>query len=183
MDEFCVRLLSYFDRGMDGKPGRWPHSLPSPEYMAGAGFRFQSDQKDKGDIVTCDFCRMQAWAWERKDDPFAHHKESKGCEFIDSDIFHQHHDSFLRKKSEGNKAADSLSSPPPTPTKKSHKPRRKLVLSPIVTVYDSVSTEEADRKTVNDNKPVEIAVSIGQTKIVIQVIDDSERDTKRTRLE
>lgn len=176
MDEFCVRLLSYFDRGMDGKPGRWPHSLPSAEDMAGAGYRFEGNQKLGGDIVVCDFCTMQAWAWEKKDDPFTQHMESKSCDYVDSEMFREHHDKFLQKQGETKKMDDLMLTPPATPTKKSYKPRRKLGLSSIVTVYDSMPTEEADRKAGNGNgKPVEIAVSTGETRILIKITDGGER--------
>ncbi|KAK0377644.1 hypothetical protein CLIM01_04974 [Colletotrichum limetticola] len=175
MDEFCVRLLSYFDRGMDGKPGRWPHSLPSPEDMAGAGYRFEGNREVGGDIVVCDFCTMQAWAWERKDDPFAQHMESKSCEYVDSEVFRDHHDKFLQKQGENKKMDDLMLTPPATPAKRPYKPRRKLRLSPIVTVFDSMPTEEADAKAVNNSKPVEIAVSAGETKILIKITDGGER--------
>ncbi|KAL0766696.1 hypothetical protein CaCOL14_011141 [Colletotrichum acutatum] len=184
MDEFCVRLLSYFDRGMDGKPGRWPHSLPSPEDMAGAGYRFDGNQKVGGDIVVCDFCTMQAWAWERKDDPFAQHMESKSCDYVDSEMFRQHHDKFLQKQGETKKMDDPMLTPPTTPTKKAYKPRRRLHLSPIITLFDSMPSQEADPKIISgNNKPVEIAISTGETKILIKITDDGERATKRIRLE
>ncbi|KXH66896.1 hypothetical protein CSAL01_03149 [Colletotrichum salicis] len=202
MDEFCVRLLSYFDRGMDGKPGRWPHSLLSAEDMAGAGFRLQGNQKEGSDIVVCDFCTMQAWAWERKDNPFAQHKGSASCEYVDSDMFREHHDKFLQKQSENKNTGDLMLTPPATPAKKCYKSRRKLRLSPIITIYNTMPTREADLEPIQDKKPVEIAVSTGQTKIVIQITDASKRgkppasplpqpstlltswaDTKRIRLE
>ncbi|KXH25550.1 hypothetical protein CNYM01_00331 [Colletotrichum nymphaeae SA-01] len=163
------------DRGMDGKPGRWTHSLPSPEDMAGAGYRFEGNQKVGGDIVVCDFCTMQAWAWERKDDPFAQHMESKSCEYVDSEMFRELHDKFLQKQGKNKKLDDMMLTPPATPTKKSYKPRRKLRFSPIITMYQSMPTEEADPETANSKKPVEIAVSAGQTRVVIQITDGGER--------
>ncbi|OHF03824.1 hypothetical protein CORC01_00686 [Colletotrichum orchidophilum] len=180
MDEFCVRLLSFFDRGMEGKPGRWPHPTPSPEAMAAAGFRLLQDgQSPSGDSVTCDFCKMQAWAWERKDDPFLMHKEALSCEYVDSGIFRDHHENFLQKQDQINGTGESRLTPPSTPTKKTSKPRRRMRLSPIVTVYDSMPSQEANHKSVEKQKdglePIKITVSTGETEIVIQLTDTSER--------
>ncbi|KAK2002788.1 hypothetical protein LX36DRAFT_212949 [Colletotrichum falcatum] len=188
MDEFCVRLLSFFERGTDGKPGRWPHPALSPEDMAGAGFRLQGSQPRSGDNVVCDFCRLQAWKWETKDDPFDQHKDaSPACEYVNSDIFHGYHGVFVRKQLEVKEAGQRPMSPPATPTKKSYRPRRRMVLSPIVTVYESAPASQetkASRKPQEElQTPTEIAVTAGGVEVVIRVCDQGARGTKRIRCE
>lgn len=182
MDEFCVRLLSYFERSEDGKPGRWPHPNLSPEDMAGAGFRLVSTQAKSGDSVICNFCSLQAWAWERKDDPYHQHQDgSPKCEYVVSDIFRKHQELFFMKKFEKGETEEPLLTPPMTPTKRTYKPRRRMGLSPIVTVYDSTPSHNATRASeepqASTGKPFEITVSTGETKVVIQITGGGEHCT------
>ncbi|KAK2043863.1 hypothetical protein LZ31DRAFT_585041 [Colletotrichum somersetense] len=174
MDEFCVRLLSFFERGTDGKPGRWPHPALSPEDMAGAGFRLQGSQTQSGDSVICDFCKLQAWKWETKDDPFHQHKEaSPKCEYVASDIFNECHDVFVKRQLDVNEVAQCPISPPATPTKKSYRPRRRMGLSPIVTVYESTPTDQEGSPKFQDKSqmPTEVSISAGSVEVVIRVCD------------
>ncbi|KAK1973935.1 hypothetical protein LZ30DRAFT_609432 [Colletotrichum cereale] len=180
MDEFCVRLLSFFERGEDGKPGRWPHPALSPEDMAGAGFRLQGSQSKHGDNVICDFCRLQAWKWETKDDPFHQHQDvSPNCEYVTSSIFKEQHEVFLKKQLDSKEMATLPLSPPATPTKRSCKPRRRMGLSPIVTVYESAPAYQATQSSLElqgqFQKPTEISVTAGNIEVVIRVGDQGER--------
>ncbi|KAJ0164162.1 hypothetical protein CTA2_1620 [Colletotrichum tanaceti] len=174
MDEFCVRLLSYFERSEEGEPGRWPHPNPSPEDMTGAGFRLVSTQAKSGDSVVCDFCSLQAWAWEKKDDPYHQHQDgSPKCGYVVTECFRKHQALFLKKQLEKMETKDPLLTPPMTPTKKTYKPRRRMGFSPIVTMYDSKPSHNATRASEepreSTGKPLEITVSTGETKFVIQV--------------
>ncbi|KAK2016211.1 hypothetical protein LZ32DRAFT_615552 [Colletotrichum eremochloae] len=181
MDEFCVRLLSFFDRGTDGKPGRWPHPALSPEDMAGAGFRLQGSQLKPGDNVICDFCRLQAWKWETKDDPFHQHQDaSPNCEYVTSDLFKEHHDVFVRKQQLEVKEIDQRPlTPPATPTKRSYKPRRRMALSQIVTVYESAPTHQATQGSLNlqeqSKMATEVSVTAGSVDVVIRVYEHGDR--------
>ncbi|WYZ46810.1 hypothetical protein EsH8_IX_001035 [Colletotrichum jinshuiense] len=181
MDEFCVRLLSFFERGADGKPGKWPHATLSAEAMAGAGFRFQDSQTKSGDSVICDFCKIQAWRWEKKDDPFLQHREgSPHCDYVASKLFEDHHQVFLRGGNDKKEAAEAPPSPPPTPIKKSYTPRRRrLDRPPIVTVYDAAparnEAQGSSGQQVESLSPVEISVSAGDTNIVIRVSEQDKR--------
>ncbi|KAK1573196.1 uncharacterized protein LY79DRAFT_653248 [Colletotrichum navitas] len=178
MDDFCVRLLSFFERGTDGKPGRWPHPALSPEDMAGAGFRLQGSQAKPGDNVICCFCKLQAWKWETKDDPYHQHQEaSPKCEYVTSDIFKEHHDVFLQKQLDVTEVVQGPLSPPPTPTKRSYKPRRRMGLSPIVTVYDSAPSHQATKSLglqEQSQRPT-VSVTAGCVEVFIRVCDQGER--------
>ncbi|KDN64387.1 hypothetical protein CSUB01_06163 [Colletotrichum sublineola] len=189
MDEFCVRLLSFFDRGTDGKPGRWPHPALSPEDMAGAGFRLQGSQLKSGDNVICDFCKLQAWRWETKDDPFHQHQDaSPNCEYVTSDLFKEHHDVFVRKQQLEVKEIDQRPlTPPATPTKRSYKPRRRMALSQIATVYESAPTHQATQGSLNlqgqSKMAAEVSLTAGSVDVVIRVYEQGDRSHKRFRLE
>ncbi|KZL84426.1 baculoviral iap repeat-containing protein 3 [Colletotrichum incanum] len=179
MDEFCVRLLSFFERGADGKPGRWPHPALSPENMAGAGFRLQGSQVKSGDNVICDFCKLQAWKWEKKDDPFRQHQDaSPKCEYVVSNTFGEHRDVFLKKQRDKENIQRPLT-PPATPTKRSYGPRRRMALSPIVTVHESAPTGQATQLSLGQQeqrpRPTEISVTTSEIKFVIQISDLGER--------
>ncbi|OLN86001.1 hypothetical protein CCHL11_10088 [Colletotrichum chlorophyti] len=189
MDSFCIRLLSFYERGSEGKPGRWPHSDLAPEYMAGAGFRLQGSQATEGDSVVCDWCKLQAWKWESKDDPFEQHvNTARACEYVNSEMFQQHREVFLKKQATEKSLDDQpMLSPPATPVKTKYKPRRRMVISPIFTVIDINPSESATLAALKPHddgaKPVEIAVSAGDIKFVIQVMGNIERGSKRLRLE
>ncbi|EFQ25798.1 hypothetical protein CGRA01v4_14197 [Colletotrichum graminicola] len=178
MDEFCVRLLSFFERGTDGKPGRWPHPALSPEDMAGAGFRLQGSQAKLGDNVICDFCRLQAWKWETKDDPYHQHQEaSPKCGYVTSDIFKEHHDVFLQKQPDVKGVVQWPLSPPPTPTKRSCKPRRRMGLSPIMTVCESTPFKQETKsvKLQDQSQTSTISVTAGCVEVFIRVYDQGGR--------
>ncbi|KAK1966879.1 hypothetical protein LY78DRAFT_33280 [Colletotrichum sublineola] len=173
MDEFWVRLLSFFDRGTDGKPGRWPHPALSPEDMAGAGFRLQGSQLKSGDNVICDFCKLQAWRWETKDDPFHQHQDaSPNCE---------------KQQLEVKEIDQRPLTPPATPTKRSYKPRRRMALSQIATVYESAPTHQATQGSLNlqgqSKMAAEVSLTAGSVDVVIRVYEQGDRSHKRFRLE
>ncbi|GKT46306.1 death-associated inhibitor of apoptosis 2 [Colletotrichum spaethianum] len=187
MDEFCVRLLSFYERGADGKPGRWPHPALAPEAMAGAGFRLQGSQVKSGDNVICDFCRLQAWKWETKDDPFQQHQDaSPKCAYVASAIFGQHREVFSKKQLDKGEAGSLPLTPPATPAKRSYTPRRRVGLSPIVTVYESAPAGQAAPSSLKRQKapvPMEISVTTGEINFVIQMSEVGEPGNKRLRLE
>ncbi|GJC90948.1 E3 ubiquitin-protein ligase IAP-3 [Colletotrichum liriopes] len=179
MDEFCVRLLSFFERGADGKPGRWPHPSLSPEDMAGAGFRLQGSQVKSGDNVICDFCKLQAWKWEKKDDPFQQHQDaSPKCEYVASSMFKGHHDVFVKKQPDKETTQWPVT-PPATPTKRPYSPRRRMTFSPIITVHESAPSGQATQLSPKQQEqrlmPTEISVTAGEIKFVIQVSGPGER--------
>ncbi|KAK2054877.1 hypothetical protein LY76DRAFT_211349 [Colletotrichum caudatum] len=174
MDEFCVRLLSFFERGTDGKPGRWPHPALSPEDMASAGFRLEGSQTQSGDSVICDFCKLQAWKWVTKDNPFEQHREaSPNCEYVASGIFKEYHNVFVKKQLEVKEVVQCPISPPATPTKRSPRPRRRMGLSPIMTVYESTPTDQEGSLKLQDKSqmPTEVFISAGGVEVVIRVCD------------
>ncbi|GKT67120.1 baculoviral IAP repeat-containing protein 3 [Colletotrichum tofieldiae] len=165
MDEFCVRLLSFFERGADGKPGRWPHPSLSPEDMAGAGFRLQGSQ---------------AWKWEKKDDPFQQHQDaSPKCEYVASSMFEGHHDVFVKKQPDKKETTQWPITPPATPTKRPYSPRRRMTFSPIITVHESAPSGQATQLSPQQQEqrltPTEISVTAGEIKFVIQVSGPGER--------
>ncbi|KAF4829241.1 hypothetical protein CGCSCA4_v014642 [Colletotrichum siamense] len=162
--------------------------------MAGAGFRYTGERRHQADSVTCDFCEMQAWAWEAKDDPFEEHQTgSPNCQYLTTQLFKDRHKVFLLKREATDKASpaasntvDEILTPPVTPVKPKtgRKPGRKsarsMVLSPNVTVYDSSPANEQTQDAVHQDtgkQPVEITITAGSTKITIQVTDVSPRGT------
>ncbi|KAH0431018.1 hypothetical protein CcaCcLH18_07432 [Colletotrichum camelliae] len=201
MDEFNCRLLSFVPRALDGEAERWPVDSLRPEDMAGAGFRYTGGRRHQVDSVTCDVCEMQAWAWEAKDDPFDEHLAgSPQCEYLTTQLFKDCHKIFLLKREATDKASpaasntvDEILTPPVTPIKPKagrkpgRKPGRSMVLSPIVTVYDSTPSDDQKHNAVHretENSPIEIAITAGGTKFTIQVTDvASPRGTKCRRID
>ncbi|KAJ0327594.1 hypothetical protein COL922a_013437 [Colletotrichum nupharicola] len=202
METYFERLFTFHATGSesdDGEGMKWPVNTLRSEDMAGAGFFFTGNETQTPDSVTCFSCKMQAWQWKRKDDPFDEHSSgSPNCEYVTTQQFEDRHNLFLMEK-EGKKASkqsspdtlDGPATPPETPTKpkattKRYQYRRKMVLSPIYTVYDSCPTNEQTQETVHrdtDKQPVEIAITAGDTKFTIQVTDVSPRGTKRLRID
>ena len=71
MSTFEERLASFTDE--------WPHTVPSPEALADAGFSHQPTSKQP-DAVVCQVCKTCLVDWEPEDDPKEeHHIRSKSC--------------------------------------------------------------------------------------------------------
>nr|XP_036576152.1 uncharacterized protein CTRU02_13839 [Colletotrichum truncatum]KAF6782841.1 hypothetical protein CTRU02_13839 [Colletotrichum truncatum] len=187
MDGFCNRLLSFYDNNVNGEPGRWPVANLQPEDMAGAGFRFAGNGKLNCDSVSCDWCKMQAWKWESKDDPFEQHRQgSPTCIYVASKTFKDYEQVFQAKVMV-SEVFGRLPSPPATPVKQIRKPRRRMCLSPITTVFDFEPAQDEAHSVAyqqeSTHKPVEISVMSGDTKVVIQIANGEERSLKRLRME
>ncbi|KAK2737461.1 baculoviral iap repeat-containing protein 3 [Colletotrichum kahawae] len=86
MDTYFERLFTFHATGSesgDGEGRSWPVNTLRPEDMAGAGFYFTGNETQTPDSVTCFSCKMQAWQWKRKDDPFDEHSSgSPNCDYV-----------------------------------------------------------------------------------------------------
>lgn len=141
MDEFCLRLLSFFEKGEEGTPGKWPLVSPTSEDMAGAGFKFAAAGSQR-DNVKCDACNLECFKWEPDDNPYEDHvKNSPQCPFTKKDIFHQYRQIFELKANRPFTITPPItpgtydaSAGPKTPVRKSR--RGKNTLSPVQTVAD-----------------------------------------------
>ncbi|KAF5497011.1 Baculoviral IAP repeat-containing protein 3 [Colletotrichum siamense] len=199
MDTYFERLFTFHTTGSesgDGEGMKWPINTLRPEDMAGAGFYYTGIETKTSDSVTCFSCQMQAWKWKRKDNPFTEHSTgSPKCEYVTTQQFDDRHNLFLMEK-EGKKASkqsspdtlDGPATPPETPTKPKtiRRPKRKMAMSPIVTIYDSAPADNQAQNAVHHDtgrQPVEIAITAGNTKFTIQVTDVSPRGNKRLRVD
>lgn len=58
---------------------KWPVDFIDRKKLAKAGFYYTN----KGDSVTCPFCRIQVGRWDRGDDPLDEHtKHSPNCAYV-----------------------------------------------------------------------------------------------------
>ncbi|GKT94618.1 baculoviral IAP repeat-containing protein 3 [Colletotrichum tofieldiae] len=145
MDEFCVRLLSFFERGADGKPGRWPHPSLSPEDMAGAGFRLQGSQ---------------AWKWEKKDDPFQQHQDaSPKCE----------------QEGDHSVAHHAPATPTKRPYSPRRRMTFSPIITVHESAPSGQATQLSPQQQEQRLTPTEISVTAGEIKFVIQVSGPGER--------
>lgn len=169
MDGFFSRLQSFYDQGNKG--GAWTLKRPSPEDMAGAGFRLQGESSP-GDVAVCDICQVMGWKWDAKDDPFEEHiKNGADCAYVQSPLFAKCKDMFTKKST-------VASTPPATPdvggvakNSSAATPRRKrvkLVLSDIHTVA-SVEPRAAQHLK---SKPMEITVRGPGVRLLVEVNGD-----------
>ncbi|KAF9869871.1 baculoviral iap repeat-containing protein 3 [Colletotrichum karsti] len=187
METYSARLLSFYPNATGSEPedeaeaGAWPITTLRGEDMAGAGFYFTGSTKTP-DSVTCHSCKLQAWKWEEKDDPFAQHKVgSPNCDYIATDEFEDCHRVFLARQ-EAKQSIEALT-PPPTPAKPLRKPRgpskKKIALSKIMTVCDVAPSYTQDHTAMSqqgsDSKPIDISITAGDSRITIQINNDGLR--------
>ncbi|KAF5520152.1 Baculoviral IAP repeat-containing protein 7 [Colletotrichum aenigma] len=199
METYFERLFTFHATGSesgDGEGMKWPVNTLRPEDMAGAGFFFTGNETQTPDSVTCFSCKMQAWQWKRNDDPFDEHSSgSPNCDYVTTEQFEDRHKLFLMDRESKNAskqnspaALEAPATPPETPTKPKtiRKPKRKMAMSPIVTIYDSAPADNQAQNAVHHDtgkQPVEIAITAGDSKFTIQVTDVSPRGTKRLRVD
>ncbi|KAH7363373.1 hypothetical protein B0T11DRAFT_329353 [Plectosphaerella cucumerina] len=96
--DYLARLVTYFE---DYRTYicKWPREFPTPEEMAGAGFTY-NPTGTWADNVHCDSCKMDAFSWVAKDDPFKQHSDCEPrCAYVKSQSFADFHAKFLAKKS------------------------------------------------------------------------------------
>ena len=84
-----ARLDTFFKRnlvvGYEAPEALWPHSRPTPESLANAGFYFAPDVSRSSirDRVVCFHCGAEAFAWNESDDPLVKHVQIKPrCPFL-----------------------------------------------------------------------------------------------------
>ncbi|KAF6807857.1 baculoviral Iap repeat-containing protein 3 [Colletotrichum sojae] len=176
MSDYSQRLATFFADGPDGQPNIWPIAHIRPEDMAGAGFRFAGEGFENSDAVTCDECKLHAWSWEKKDDPFQQHRDgARHCSYVDTEAFERHHREFLANAA-SVEAIDAPMTPPATPPKRTYKSRRRIKLSPIMTVCNTSPSDDKVFSTARQDQsraePVEVSVSAGGATVIIQVTAD-----------
>jgi len=92
----------------------WPHSRPSAEDMAAAGYSYAPSRSD-GDLVVCSDCPSILADWKENDVPLEEHEAN--CPFI---LNHQQESSS--KSSSLIQATDEVTISSPTPTATSTSP-------------------------------------------------------------
>ncbi|KAF6785373.1 baculoviral Iap repeat-containing protein 3 [Colletotrichum musicola] len=176
MSDYSQRLATFYADGPDGQPNTWPIAHIRPEDMAGAGFRFAAEGFNNSDAVVCDECRLHAWSWERKDNPFQQHRDgARQCSYVGTETFERHHGEFLANAA-SREVVDAPMTPPATPPKRTYKSRRRIKLSPIMTVCSTSPSNDqvfsTTRQEESRAEPVEVSISAGGTTVIIQVTAD-----------